>query len=424
MTGTGGASRPAPDRPAPVAVDTMGGDHAPEEVIAGAVAAVREHGVRLVLVGQAPRIRRELDRHGVVGEIPIVHADEALDMGEGALAGWRKPRSSIAIACHLIKQGRASALVSAGTTAGVVATARLRLKGQQGVMRPAIAVTLPTRPRPTVMLDSGATADVKPETLVQFAAVGTAYAQILLDLPRPRVGLLNIGAEAGKGDKVTKRAYELLSGGQHGIEFAGNVEGHDLLAGTVDVVVTDGFTGNVALKTMEGTVRMALSELRETMSGSRTARFGTLLQRRRLLELRDRLDSETYGGGVLLGLNGTVVIAHGASRARAITSACLLAGDLAAGGIVDRIREQVAATRTPSRLGRLMHGDRDGDKREKAESQPSGVPAVEPAEPQDAEQPAPEAARPAEAPTPDRRQDAPPAPDCATGASEKGPSDR
>ena len=406
------------ERPAPVAVDTMGGDHAPGEVIAGAVAAVRDHGVRLVLVGQAPRIRRELDRHGVVGEIPIVHADEALDMGEGALAGWRKPRSSIAIACHLIKQGRASALVSAGTTAGVVATARLRLKGQQGVMRPAIAVTLPTRPHPTVLLDSGATADVKPETLVQFAAVGTAYAQILLGLPRPRVGLLNIGAEAGKGDKVTKRAYELLAGGQHGIEFAGNVEGHDLLAGKVDVVVTDGFTGNVALKTMEGTVRMALAELRQTMSASRTARIGTLLQRRRLLELRRRLDSETYGGGVLLGLNGTVVIAHGASRARAITSACLLAHDLAAGWIVDRIREQVAATRTPSRLGRLMHGDRDGDRREKAEGQPQSGSAAEPQEPrQEAEQKGPQAAS-------GGQEGGPAAPECAAGAPEKGQPDR
>ncbi|POM25602.1 Phosphate acyltransferase [Actinomadura rubteroloni] len=340
--------------PAPVAVDTMGGDHAPGVVVAGAVAAVREHGVRLVLVGQAPRIRRELDRHGVVGEIPIVHADEALDMGEGALASWRKPRSSVAIACHLIKQGQASALVSAGSTAGIVATSRLRLKGQQGVLRPAIAVELPTLPRPTVLLDAGATADVKPETLLQFAALGTAYARIRLGLARPRVGLLTIGAEPGKGDKVTRRAHELLASGHHEIEFAGNVEGHDLLTGAVDVIVTDGFTGNVALKTMEGTVRMAFAELRSAMTASRTARVGALLQRRRLTELRDRLDSDTYGGGVLLGLNGTVVIAHGSARARAITSACVLAHALAAGRIVDRIREQVALTRT-SRFGRRPH---------------------------------------------------------------------
>ncbi|MFC4056389.1 phosphate acyltransferase PlsX [Actinomadura syzygii] len=365
MTGTGEPSRPAaprrgaPARPLPVAVDTMGGDHAPEEIVAGAVDAVEEHGVRVVLVGQATRIRRELDRHGAIGKIPIVHADEALDMGEGALASWRKPRSSIAIACHLIRQGRASALVSAGSTAGVVATSRLRLKGQQGVLRPAIAVTLPTRPRPTILLDAGATADVKPEGLVQFAALGTAYAQILLGLERPTVGLLNIGAEPGKGDKVAKRAHELLAGGGHGLEFAGNVEGHDLLTGKVDVIVADGFTGNVALKTMEGTIRTAFAEVRDAMTAGRAARMGALLQRRRLQDLRDRLDPDTYGGGVLLGLNGTVVIAHGASRARAITSACELAHRLAAGRIVERIREQVALTRT-SRFGRWTHGERDG----------------------------------------------------------------
>nr|WP_242902516.1 phosphate acyltransferase PlsX [Actinomadura terrae] len=363
----------------------MGGDHAPGEIIAGAVEAVRAHGVRLVLVGQAPGIRRELERHGFTGQIPIVHADEALDMGEGALASRRKPRSSVAIACHLIKQGRASALVSAGSTAGVVATARLRLKGQQGVLRPAIAVTLPTRPRPTILLDAGATVDVKPEGLVQFAALGTAYARILLEVERPRVGLLTIGVEPGKGDKVTRRAHELLAGGHHGVEFAGNVEGHDLLAGEVEVIVTDGFTGNVALKTMEGTIRTAFTEIRAAMTASPAARMGALLQRRRLQELRDRLDPDSYGGGVLLGLNGTVVIAHGGSRARAITSACELAHRLAAGHIVERIREQVAATRT-SRFGRWTHGERDTGEN----------PTVPPAEPsQDggaAEEPSPGAA--------------------------------
>ncbi|MBA9003405.1 phosphate acyltransferase PlsX [Thermomonospora cellulosilytica] len=352
-------------QPRPVAIDTMGGDHAPEEVVAGAVAAFREHGVRLLLVGPAPRIRAELDAHGVGGEIPVVHAEEALAMDEGALASWRKPRSTVAVACHLIKTGRASALVSAGTTAGVVATSRLRLKAQQGVMRPAIAVTLPTRPRPTVLLDSGATADVKAESLVQFAALGTAYAQVALGVERPRVGLLSIGAEPAKGNKVVRRAHELLASGQQGVEFAGNVEGDDLLTGKVDVVVTDGFTGNVALKTMEGAVRMAMAELSAAIRSSAPAKAGALLQRRRLRELRERLDSETYGGGVLLGLNGTVVIAHGASNARAVASACVLAHDLAAGRIVERIRDQIAATRT-SRFGRRHaadKGDRDrGDR--------------------------------------------------------------
>src|SRR5512139_405598 len=344
--------------PAPVAVDTMGGDHAPEAIIAGAVEAVREHGVPLVLVGQAARIREQLDLHGFAGKIPIVHADEALAMDEGALASWRKPRSSVAIGCLLVKQGRASALVSAGSTAGVVATSRLRLRGQHGVTKPAIAVTLPTLPEPTILLDAGASVDVKPETLVQFAVLGTAYAQIRLGVERPRVGLLTIGAEPGKGTKVVRRAHELLSASPHDIEFAGNVEGDELLRGKVNVIVTDGFTGNVALKTMEGAVRLAIGEFRSALTSSRMAKFGALLQKRRLEEMKKRLDSETYGGGVLLGLNGTVVIAHGASNPRAITSACLLARDLAAGHIVERIREQISSTRTPRFILR-PHGERE-----------------------------------------------------------------
>lgn len=330
----------------PIAVDTMGGDHAPEEIVAGAVAAFRERGVRLILVGRATRIRDLLEKHGAMGQIPIVHAEEALAMGEGALASWRKPRSSVAIACQLIKQGRASALVSAGSTAGVVATSKLRLRGQHGVMRPAIAVTLPTRPRPTVLLDAGATVDPKPEMLAQFAGLGVAYAQVAFGAPRPKVGLLNIGSEPGKGDKLTKRTYELLGGGVPGGEFTGNIEGDDLFKGLVDVVVTDGFTGNVTLKTIEGTVRMMETELRAALTGTRRARLGGALQRPQLRELQARLNSDTYGGAVVLGLNGTVVIAHGAATAKAITSACALAQDLAAGHIVERIRDQVVGSRT------------------------------------------------------------------------------
>lgn len=346
------AEQVAPRAVPPIAVDTMGGDHAPSEIVAGAVQAVREHGIRLILVGRAPRIRAELDRLGAAGTIPIVHADEALDMGEGALASWRKPRSSIAIACHLIRQGRASALVSAGTTAGVVATSRLRLRGQHGVMRPAIVVTLPTQPRPTVLLDAGATADPKPEMLHQFAGLGVAYAQVALGVTRPRVGLLNIGSEPGKGDKLTRRGYELLAEKPPaGGEFAGNVEGGDLLEGRVDVIVTDGFTGNVALKTMEGAARIMAAEVRSAITSTRRAKLGAALQRRPLRELRERFSADTYGGGVLLGLNGTVVIAHGASNARAINAACLLADDLAQGRIVERIRDQVVGPHRSPRFG-------------------------------------------------------------------------
>jgi phosphate acyltransferase len=327
----------------------MGGDNAPGEIVAGAVQAVRERGIAVVLVGQ-PRILYEaLAVHDATSEIPIVRAEEKLEMGEGALATLRRPRSSIAIACHLVRRGDATAVVSAGSTAGVVATGRLRLRGQAGVVRPAIAVPLPTLPTPTILLDAGANSDVKPEMLVQFAHLGAAYAETAFGIGRPRVGLLTIGAEAEKGNKLIKRAYELLST-TPGIDFAGNIEGHDLLTGKVDVVVTDGFTGNIALKTMEGSVRYAFVQLREAINSGRMAKIGGMLQRPRLRELYSRLDPEAQGGAVLLGLNGTVVIAHGSSMARGVAGACQLAARMAAEGIVSRIGERIAAIPRPHRL--------------------------------------------------------------------------
>ncbi|MEU9891816.1 phosphate acyltransferase PlsX [Sphaerisporangium sp. NPDC051011] len=326
----------------PIALDAMGGDHAPGAIVAGAVAAVRDHGVPIVLVGAPRAISEALAEHDAVGEIPIVRAEEALAMDEGALASLRRPRSSIAVACHLVRRGDASAVVSAGSTAGVVATGKLRLRAQQGVLRPAITVPLPTRPHPTVLLDAGATADVKPEILVQFAHLGAAYAETALGIERPRVGLLTIGGEAEKGNKLTKRAHELLAA-VPALNFTGNIEGHDLLNGVVDVIVTDGFTGNIALKTMEGAVRYAFTELRETLESGHVSRLAATLQRGRLRELRKRLDPEVYGGAVLLGLNGTVVIAHGASTAKGVAAACALALTLARQGTVTRVGERIAA---------------------------------------------------------------------------------
>jgi glycerol-3-phosphate acyltransferase PlsX len=214
-------------------------------------------------------------------------------------------------------------------------------------------VVLPTRPGRTVLIDAGATADPKPEMLVQFGQLGVAYAQLALGVSAPRVGLLTIGSEPGKGNKFTRRAHELLAADPpHGalpLAFAGNVEGGDLLAGEVDVIVTDGFTGNVALKTLEGSIRFASAELRAAVTATAAARFGAFLQRRGLRELAARLDSESYGGAVLLGLGGTVVIAHGASTARAITSACLLAADLARGEITEKITQRLSPGRPVSR---------------------------------------------------------------------------
>ena len=340
--------------PGPVlAVDAMGGDYAPDEIVAGALAAQREHGIRILLTGPAARLREALTKLDAPGGLTIVPAEDNLAMDEGALASLRRPRSSAAVACQLVRRGDAAAVVSAGSTAGVVATARLRLRSLPDVPRPGLAVVLPTRPGRTVLIDAGATADPKPEMLVQFGQLGVAYAQLALGVSAPRVGLLTIGSEAGKGNKFTRRAHELLAADPpHGalpLAFAGNVEGGDLLAGEVDVIVTDGFTGNVALKTLEGSIRFASAELRAAVTATAAARLGAFLQRRGLRELAARLDSESYGGAVLLGLGGTVVIAHGASTARAITSACLLAADLARGEITEKITQRLSPGRPVTR---------------------------------------------------------------------------
>jgi phosphate acyltransferase len=339
-----------------IAVDAMGGDHAPEEIVAGAIAAARELGTPIALTGRPGLLRPLLAKHGPAANVYIEAAEESIAMDEGALASWRRPRSSIAVACQLVRRGQASAVMSAGSTGAIVATAQMRLRPLPGVARPALAVTLPTLPNPTLLIDAGAIADPKPEMLVQFAQLGVAYAQAAYGIPEPRVGLLSIGTEPGKGNKLTRRSHELLKSdsGHAGmpISFAGNVEGGDLLAGRVDVVVTDGFTGNVALKTLEGTASYVAAQLRASLGGSRSARLGTVFQRRGLRELREHLDSETYGGAALLGLEATVVIAHGAVRARGAAAACKLAAELTDRRIAERIRERLGSGRTTHFLRR------------------------------------------------------------------------
>jgi glycerol-3-phosphate acyltransferase PlsX len=338
---TGPAAQPV------IAVDAMGGDYAPEEIVAGALAAQREHGVTTLLTGPPARLRPVIARLGGGSELRVVPAEDIVGMDEGALAGFRRPRSSIAVACQLVRRGQATAVVSAGSTGAIVVSARQRLLSLPGVPRPGLAVVLPTHPKPTVLIDAGATADPKPEMLVQFGQLGVAYAQIAFGTAVPKVGLLTIGAEPGKGNMLTRRAHELLAAEPQGsalpLSFAGNVEGGDLMAGAVDVIVTDGFTGNVALKTLEGSMRFAAGELRSAITGTPAARLGALLQRRGLRQLSSRLDAETYGGAALLGLGGTVVIAHGASTARAVSAACALAANLSRGDITEKIRERIGS---------------------------------------------------------------------------------
>jgi phosphate acyltransferase len=358
-------------RPTTIAVDGMGGDNAPAEIVAGAVAAAAATGIEVVLTGRPSQLRPLLPARanraagsGAEGDegrsaadhIRIAAAEDSIAMDEGALGSWRRPRSSAAVACQLVRRGLAEAVVSAGSTAGIVATARLRLRSLPGVMRPGLAVVLPTAPQPTVLVDAGAIADPKPEMLVAFAQLGVAYSQVAHGIEEPRVGLLTIGAEPGKGNKLARRAHELLAGppphGGQPIRFVGNVEGSDLLTGKADVIVTDGFTGNVALKSVEGAAAFAAGQLRDTLRGSAAARFGAIFQRRALRELGGRMDAQSYGGAALLGLEGTVVIAHGASTAKGITSACLLAADLARGEITEKIRERLGPGRSSHFLRR------------------------------------------------------------------------
>ncbi|GII81789.1 phosphate acyltransferase [Sphaerisporangium rufum] len=312
----------------PVVVDAMGGDHAPAAPVRGAVLACREHGVPVVLVGRAAEVRRELDRHGAAGEIDVVHAAEAVPMterGAGAAAG---ADSSLAVGCGLVRTGAGAALVSAGSTGAVVTCAIRGIGKAPGVLRPALAVALPQLTGgASVLVDAGATADPTPEMIAQFAQLGAGYARLVLERPDPAVGLLTIGSEPGKGNRLTRRAEELLGGLP--FRFHGNIEGHDVLAGTVDVIVTDGFTGNVVLKNVEGTVRVTLA----MVAGAGIA------SPERLAEVARRYDPRSHGGAALLGLAGTVVVAHGSSGAETIARACVVARDLASGDLAARLRE-------------------------------------------------------------------------------------
>jgi glycerol-3-phosphate acyltransferase PlsX len=339
-----GSQQPTGSQPPTIAVDAMGGDHAPAEVVGGAITATASRGMSIVLTGRPSQLRPLLGTRPPGSDIRVVPAEDSIAMDEGALASRRRPRSSVAVACQLVRRGEAAAVVSAGSTAAIVAIARLRLRSLPGLMRPGLAVVLPTAPKPTLLVDAGAIADPKPEMLLQFAQLGVAYAQVAFGVEDPRVGLLTIGTEPVKGNKLARRAHELLTTPPHGglpIRFTGNIEGSDLMAGEVDVVVTDGFTGNVALKTIEGAGLFATQQVRAALQSSRTARFGALFQRQALRELAGRMDAETYGGGALLGLEGTVVIAHGSSTAKGIASACQLAADLARGHITEKIRERL-----------------------------------------------------------------------------------
>ncbi|MBT2212039.1 MULTISPECIES: phosphate acyltransferase [Actinomadura] len=301
-----------------VVLDAMGGDHGPAETVPGALAAYREHGVRVVLVGRDGEIRRWLRRYGAAEGVEVRHADEVVPMAERGGNTASRQGSSLMVGCELARR-EGLPFVSAGSSGAVVACAVRAFGRREGVRRPALAVALPTTSGSTVLVDAGGTADPTAEMLAQFATLGAAYARDVLGVRDPAVGLLSIGSEPGKGNRLVVDAARLLP--DLPVRFHGNVEGHDVLAGTVDVVVTDGFTGNIVLKNIEGCVRA----VRALAVRAGTSDPGVLEEVARLYA------AETHGGAALLGLAGTVVVAHGASDAAAIARACAVARDLAAG---------------------------------------------------------------------------------------------
>ena len=297
-----------------IAVDAMGGDRGPDEIVAGALEA-RGDGIDPVIVGDPG-----LDTHG----LDLVPAADVIAMHEKPAEAVRgKPDSSLVTAVRVVAEGRAEAVVSAGNTGAMLAAGLLELRRIPGVLRPAIAVPIPTEHGPSVLLDAGANADARPEHLLQFATMGAVFAAEILGVRRPTIRLLSIGEEREKGNQLALEAHELLAASD--LDFAGNTEGRDILRGAADVVVTDGFTGNVVLKTLEGTIGTILDALRAEISATPRGKLGGLLIRPAARRLRHRLDPDTYGGAYLLGLRGLAVVAHGNSSRTAIANAVRLA---------------------------------------------------------------------------------------------------
>ena len=313
-----------------VAVDAMGGDRAPDEIVAGALEA-RSSSIEPILFGPA-----DLD----TGGLELVEAPDTIAMDDKPAEAVRaKPNSSLVAACRAVGEGRADAVVSAGNTGGMLAASFLELRRLPGVARPAIAVPLPARRGPSVLIDAGANADARAEHLLQFGHMGAIFSEEILGVTRPEVRLLSIGEEPEKGNQLTLEAHALLA--ESDLDFRGNAEARDLLKGVADVVVTDGFTGNVALKLIEGTIRELLDALREQITATPRGKLGGLLIRPATRALRTKLDPDTYGGAYLLGLRGLAVIAHGDSGRRAIANAIRLAARGVEHDVVGRLAERL-----------------------------------------------------------------------------------
>ena len=311
-----------------IALDAMGGDYAPAVTIEGAIETVDDfEGIDIILVGDENSIRRELDsKRYLPNRISIKHASQVVGMDESPAVAIRKKRdSSISKAIELVKNGEADAMVSAGHSGAVMATALLFLRASPGVDRPAIATIMPTLKAPFVLIDAGANLHCKPENLFQFGLMGSAYCSAILGRTEPKVALLSIGEEDTKGNELTKESFKLLK--KADINFIGNVDGKDIFTGIADVVVCDGFTGNVVLKTSEGLADAIVKILKREIAEQSVGRLGYLLMKSALISFKKKTDYDEYGGAPLLGINGTCIISHGRSTAKAIKNALRVAAD-------------------------------------------------------------------------------------------------
>jgi phosphate acyltransferase len=321
-----------------VAVDALGGDDAPEEIVAGALEA-SSAGIAPILFGPAG-----LETQG----LPLVQASDVIEMDDHPVESVRAlPDSSLVRAVRAVADGEADTVVSAGSTGAMLAASLLHIRRVPGVHRPGIAVVLPARNGPSVLIDAGANADARPEHLLQFAHMGAIFAREILEIADPTIGLLSIGEEDEKGNQLTLDAHALLR--ESGLRFVGNTESRGLLEGECDVVVTDGFTGNVALKALEGTIRTILDALRGELESSFRGKLGGLLIRPAARHLRERLDPETYGGAYLLGLRGLVVIAHGSSSRVAVANAIRLAARGVEHDVVGRVEQRMGGVLASAR---------------------------------------------------------------------------
>jgi glycerol-3-phosphate acyltransferase PlsX len=325
-----------------IAVDAMGGDNAPQALVSGAVQAAKEYGVGIILVGIEQVIRRELDRHPQAKTLPleIRHASEVVDMLDSPATVYRRKKdSSIRVANELVKSGEAVAVISAGHTGAAMATSLFVLGKLEGVERPAIATCMPTITGTSLILDMGATVDCKPNHLLQFAVMGDVYAKYMLKIASPRVGLLSIGEEETKGNELTKEAFKLLT--ETSLNFIGNVEGRDVMSGKADVIVCDGFIGNVVLKVSESVAETIGLFLKTDIEKSLIRRLGYLLVRPAFQNLKRRVDYAEYGGAPLVGINGISIISHGRSSDRAIKNAVRVAAELAKSEVNKHVHDDI-----------------------------------------------------------------------------------